>query len=215
MLLDDLKAPASGLRPAEPSAPAARAGQPMSAELRRDILGRVRNETQRIHRIVQELLDYSRAPREATEPVDLGRAIEQAVALVRAQTRFKTLGLTTTLPSRLPEVLGDTGRLSQVVLNLVVNAADATGGEGQVEVSVTVEAAQLVLAVSDDGPGIPPELRAKIFDPFFTTKEPGAGPGLGLSVSLALVEGLGGTIRLAEAARGTRFEVVLPVAPAR
>jgi two-component system NtrC family sensor kinase len=142
----------------------------------------------------------------------VARAVEQAVSLVQAQTRFKSLRVEIRLPASLPQVMGDIGRLTQVVLNLVVNAGDATGGEGTVEVSAVATGKEVVLAIADDGPGIPEDVRAKIFDPFFTTKEPGAGTGLGLSVSLAIIEGMGGTIRLAEPARGARFEIVLPAA---
>ena len=186
--------------------------RPIDAALRRDILTRVRGETERIHRIIQELLDYSRPPREDIEPVQLGRAVEAALSLVKAQTRFKELQVQIELPDDLPAVRASVGRLTQVLLNLLLNAADATDGHGQVVVSARRAGARVVLAVADDGPGVPAELRGRIFDPFFTTKEVGHGTGLGLSVSQSIVEGFGGTLRLVDAPRGARFELELPVA---
>jgi len=102
--------------------------------------------------------------------------------------------------------------LTQVLLNLVVNAADAMNGEGALVIEGRAGNGRVVVAVSDAGPGVAPEHRDKIFDPFFTTKEPGAGTGLGLAVSLAIAESFGGTLRLADAPRGARFELELPVA---
>jgi two-component system NtrC family sensor kinase len=184
--------------------------RPIAPELRKDVLERVRAETQRIHRIIQELLDYSRAPRAAAEPVDLVRVASGALSLTQAQARFKPLAIDLDIPADVGLVRGDPGRLTQVLLNLMINAGDATGGEGRVTVRARREGARVVVTVADDGPGVPAELRDKIFDPFFTTKEPGAGTGLGLSVSLAIVEGMGGKLTLGTPERGAEFVIDLP-----
>jgi two-component system C4-dicarboxylate transport sensor histidine kinase DctB len=97
-----------------------------------------------------------------------------------------------------------------VLLNLLLNAADAMGGKGKIGVDGRREDGMVVLGISDDGPGVPADARGKIFDLFYTTKEPGDGTGLGLSVSQAIVEGYGGWLRLVETERGARFEVALP-----
>jgi signal transduction histidine kinase len=103
------------------------------------------------------------------------------------------------------------GRMTQVLVNLLINAADAMDGKGQVAVTCETAAGRVRIAVSDEGPGIDRELRRKVFDPFFTTKPPGQGTGLGLSISRAIVETYGGTLELdPEAAKGARFVIDLP-----
>jgi two-component system NtrC family sensor kinase len=110
-----------------------------------------------------------------------------------------------------PEVIVSQGRMTQVLVNLLLNAADAMGGKGQVVVTCESGAGRVRIAVSDQGPGIPRELRRKIFDPFFTTKAPGQGTGLGLSISRAIVETYGGTLELdPDVAEGARFVIDLP-----
>jgi signal transduction histidine kinase len=190
--------------------------KPIDPSLRADMLDRVRAETERIHRIIQELLDYSRPPRdEAPEPVDVAKIADGALSLVKAQSRHKEIQATIAVPADLPRVRATPSRLTQVMLNLLLNAADATEGKGTIVVDARAAAnGRMVIGVSDDGPGVPADLRGKIFDPFFTTKDPGRGTGLGLSVCLAIVEGWGGALRLAERSDGkpgARFEVDLPI----
>jgi len=104
-------------------------------------------------------------------------------------------------------------KLCQVLLNLIVNGAqamDGTGRRGQVEVSWHEKGEQIWLTVTDNGRGIPPEFLDKVFKPFFTTKAPGEGTGLGLSISRDLVEGMGGSIHLhSTPGVGTTVEVLL------
>jgi signal transduction histidine kinase len=186
--------------------------RPIAPELRREVLTRVRAETERIHRIIQELLEHARPTAEEIAPVDVGRAVEAAVSLVRAQARGRGLTLDVDLPPGLPRARASAGRLTQVMVNLLLNAADATGGAGKVTVDARARGGKVVVGVADDGPGIAAEHRARLFEPFFSTKETGRGTGLGLSVSLAIVEAWGGTIQLVDGARGARFEVELPCA---
>ena len=188
--------------------------RPIEPELRQDILTRVRAETERIHKIIQELLDYSRPPREDIEPVELARVVEATLPLVKAQARFKELDVRVELPAELPRARASAGRLTQVLLNLLLNAGDATDGRGQVVIGARRAGARVVVSVSDDGPGVARELRGKIFDPFFTTKEVGHGTGLGLSVSQSIVEGFGGTLRLVDSPAGACFEIELPTSAA-
>jgi len=187
------------------------AARPIDPALRREVLERVRGETDRIHRIIQELLEYARpADEDSVEAVDVSRVAAAAVSLVRAQARGREAQLTVELPDGLPPARASAGRLTQVLVNLLLNAADATGGNGQVRVDGKTQDGRVVIGVSDDGPGVPAEHRERLFEPFFSTKDPGKGTGLGLSVSLAIVERWGGTLRLAESERGARFEVDLP-----
>ena len=125
--------------------------------------------------------------------------------------------VTTALDPALPAVTCDGSQMQQVVMNLVLNGAEATRrrGEGHVTVATrsTPEGTGVVLEVGDDGEGIPPELVEKIFDPFFTTKEDGKGVGLGLAVVYGIVQAHGGEIEVSsEPGRGTTFRVLVPLA---
>lgn len=188
------------------------AERPLQPALRQDMLERVKSETQRIHHIVKELLTYSRPPREEPPaPVDVAQAIHAAVSLARASARSRTLELRVELPADLPPILGTVPRMTQVFLNLILNAADATQGEGQLVIDARHRDDRLIIGFGDDGPGVSREHRDQIFDPFFTTKDPGSGTGLGLPICLSIVEAFGGTIRLCDVAKGARFEVEMVV----
>jgi two-component system, NtrC family, sensor kinase len=191
-------------------------GPTMTADERRDALDRVKAETQRIHRIIQDLLDYSRPTKEeaqATEPLSILRSAE---ALLRPQGRFRGVTLVVKPDTGpWPSVLVSAGRLRQVFVNLLMNAADAMDGKGAVTVSATVLDGEVRLEFRDEGPGISPEVERKIFDPFFTTKSPGQGTGLGLSISRSIVESYHGSLELVPGpidARGATFLVTLPPA---
>jgi signal transduction histidine kinase len=114
------------------------------------------------------------------------------------------------------DVALDPGRLGQVILNLLINAAHATAErakEGTIRVSARQEGARVVIAVSDSGSGMPPEVKARLFEPFFTTKPEGQGTGLGLSICHSIVSEAGGEITVdSEPGRGTTFSVSLPAA---
>jgi signal transduction histidine kinase len=188
----------------------------MTADERRDALDRVKAETQRIHRIIQDLLEYSRPTREealATEPLGILRSAE---ALLRPQGRFRSITVAAEPePGPWPAVLVSAGRLRQVFVNLLMNAADAMEGKGTITVSAAQLDGQVRLQFRDQGPGISHELERKIFDPFFTTKSPGQGTGLGLSISRSIIESYHGTLELcppAPDARGATFLITLPPA---
>jgi signal transduction histidine kinase len=183
--------------------------RPIDPELRRDVLERVRGQTERIHEIIQELLEYARPADEVVEPLDVAKIVASALSLVRAQARVRRVAVDVSVADGLPPVRASSGRLSQVLVNLLLNAADAAGAKGRVAIDARRDGDEVVIGVSDDGPGVPADVRPRLFEPFFTTKEPGKGTGLGLSVSLAIVERWGGTIRVADPPRGARFEVYL------
>jgi two-component system NtrC family sensor kinase len=115
----------------------------------------------------------------------------------------------------LPSVALGREQLVQVVLNLVLNAADSVEGGGHVRIAAAPSTEGGVrLSVEDDGPGVALEVRDRLFEPFVTTKEVGKGSGLGLAVCRGLIEAIGGTIALDETApRGARFVIELPRAP--
>ncbi|RKH05149.1 sensor histidine kinase, partial [Corallococcus carmarthensis] len=168
----------------------------------------VEEEAVRCQDIVEGLLDLARPGRGPLEPVPLRDACEEVVSRLRESTRVG--------PQVSVAVLGEgtawaqAPRLRQVLLNLVKNAAEAAGEGGRVEVRIAVDAEGASrVAVSDSGPGVTAEARARLFEPFFTTKL--SGTGLGLAVSQAIAEAHGGRIDVDTGPLGgARFTLSLP-----
>ncbi len=191
-----------------------------SPEEQRDFLERVRTETQRIHRIVRELLDYARPVEDAIEAVELAAVVEQSLQLVMPQQRFRGVEVERSGLAHLPAAAANGQRLVQVLVNLFLNAADAMEGKGRILVEgrqeprgETGSTSRLQLRVSNTGPAIPAADRVRIFDPFFTTKDPGQGTGLGLSVAQSIVESYGGRLYLDETPETTFVIVLHPFSP--
>lgn len=182
-----------------------------SPELR-EYLERIDHEVQRIDRIVRGLLDLGRPATGSRGPVDVGQVTRTCVELVRAAPELGRVRVDLELePGLLARA--DAGPLSQILINLLLNAAQAMGGEGSVRVSTRREGEEVCLSVEDSGPGIPPEVMPRLFEPFFTTKEAGKGTGLGLAVSLNLAQGMGGRLGAENMpGGGARFTVHLPAA---
>ena len=167
-----------------------------------DALERIGAAAQRIDRTVRDLLDFARPTAPALAPIDLGAALDASLRLARMQSRFRDVEVETALEPGLPRILADEHYLAQVLLNLLLNAGDAMGGEGRVRLSARAEGGQVVLQVQDNGPGIPEADVPRVFDPFFTTKDPGDGTGLGLAISHRIMESFGGDIAVRNGAAG-------------
>jgi signal transduction histidine kinase len=186
----------------------------------RDFLVRMRRETERVSRVLRDLLDFARpaAAAERGEPderasASVRAAIEHVVQLVRPQKAFARVELLTALEGELPLVAMRSDRIEQVLLNLLLNAADAMAARGgQVSIKATAEADAVEVVIEDEGGGIDPTVRERLFEPFVTTKEVGKGTGLGLAVCRGLVEAAGGSIRVADGRAGARFVLALPPA---
>jgi signal transduction histidine kinase len=208
------------------------------SEKSRGHLARAAREGERVRSILRELLDFSRPRRSACEPVELPALCENTAELVRAQRRYAGISIEVTSEGAPPRALADPGGVAQIVLNLLLNAADALGSETpDPKIRVVVRpAAQRVRAgegteaagrrrhfdavecvVRDNGPGVAEEDRERIFDPFFTTKPPGEGTGLGLSNAARFAEEFGGSLELAEPSprEGAEFVLRLPAAAAK
>lgn len=188
----------------------------LSPEEERDFMTRMRRETERIHRILRDLLQFARPAaqplgEEEQEPGDVEVAVRDTAALVAPQRSLKEVSLALDVSPDLPAVKLGHEQLMQVILNLVMNAADAVGAGGKIRVAAHRGNGGVRLLVEDDGPGVDPRVVAQLFEPFVTTKEVGKGTGLGLAVCRGLVEAAGGRIALdREYTRGARFVVELP-----
>jgi len=179
---------------------------------RDELLERTIREAERIQRIIRDLLDFARPAPEDEEGVALAAVVDDAVRLVAPQQDTSRIRIERRV-AEVPPVRGSADRLKQVVLNLLLNAIDAVDGEGEVVVELEEREGAVVLAVSDDGPGIAPEVRDQLFEPFVTTKAVGRGTGLGLAVCHTIVERLGGRLSASDAeGGGARFEMLLPAA---
>ena len=117
------------------------------------------------------------------------------------------------MDSGLPLIPADRAQLQQVLLNLLNNAIDATGQNGKLVIATTHDGTFVQVRVTDNGPGVPPEVGERVFDPFFTTKAPGQGTGLGLSISHSIMEKMGGSLTLeSPPGQGATFIASLPIA---
>jgi len=172
----------------------------------------VERAASRVHELVSAVKGFTymdHAP--SAEPVDLAKGISDTLAVMAAKARDKSASLALDLPPDLPRVLGFGGELNQVWANLIDNALDAVGENGRVMVTARPEGARVVVRVTDDGPGIPEEVKTRIFDPFFTTKPVGKGTGLGLDIVRRLVDRNDGSIEVESAPGRTVFRVALPM----
>jgi C4-dicarboxylate-specific signal transduction histidine kinase len=178
-----------------------------------DALQAIHDAVARSTRIVTGLRRFARETgRDSQEPVLPGRLFEDALDLTRARIENHGVRLTVSVGSETP-VLCNPIDLSQVLINLINNAFDATrdGKDGWIGLEAhDTSDGWVELVVTDSGPGIAPDVVADVFNPFFTTKDVGSGTGLGLSISRGVVEGLGGTLSLREDAPNTTFVIRLP-----
>jgi two-component system, NtrC family, sensor kinase len=181
----------------------------------RRFLAQVAAETSRAGRIVSDLLAFSRHSKPRPTEADLNEIIDKTLALVDHKLRLSNIEIEKRLAADLPHLVCDGSQIQQVVMNLVLNAAEAasTKDNGKVVVKTRPAASQTVLLeVQDNGDGISPENLAKIFDPFFTTKEEGSGVGLGLAVVYGIVKAHGGDVEVSSRLlEGTVFRVSLPL----
>jgi two-component system NtrC family sensor kinase len=176
------------------------------------------DSTERVRTIVKGLLEFSRQTKLTPEPTDVNNLIRSTIALMENQALVKGVSVRFNPGENLPRVTLDRGQFQSVLLNMIINALDATeaGDSITVYTAAGLSASEsghkgVEITIADTGAGISPEHLDKLFDPFFTTKEVGKGTGLGLSVSLGIVERHGGTIRVqSELGKGTRFFIWLP-----
>ena len=179
-----------------------------------DDVDRIVSDASRCKAIVQELLDFAHQTGHKKSRVDLNRTIESGLFLLGNQTVLKSIEIRKELDPAHPMVAANSTQISQILINLIMNAIDAMpeGGVLTVRTRVKEDDGMVCFEVSDTGTGITKENMKKIFDPFFTTKEVGKGTGLGLSVVYGIVEDHGGRINVRSMmGTGTTFIIDLPM----
>jgi PAS domain S-box-containing protein len=191
------------------------AGKGLQTDLLERDFSVINRNAWRIARIVRSLLSYSRSTTGDVALHDLNEIIEDSLLLIEHQFKsWSNIDIIKTLANELPLVNCDHNSITQVLINLLTNAADAMPDGGTITITTRHEtdADQVLLSVSDTGEGISAEARERIFDPFFTTKPVGEGTGLGLSIVMGTVSGLGGEVSVESGlAGGTIMTIHLPL----
>jgi two-component system NtrC family sensor kinase len=169
------------------------------------------DETLRCRNIVKGLLDFARQTKPQKQAVDLNGVLDDVFSLIRNQASFRDIEFELEQDPKLPAVMADKDQMRQVVLNIVLNAAEAMPNGGKIRVSTHLDPKtdEVQITISDNGPGIPDDLKNKIFEPFFTTKK--TGTGLGLAIAYGIMERHRGTILIDSApGRGTTITLRVP-----
>ncbi len=176
---------------------------------RHEDLQTIVNETLRCRKIVKGLLDFARQTKPQKQVLSLNKTAEDVLMLVRNQASFHNIAIQTELDPLLPPIFADADQMRQVILNIVLNAADAMAQGGSLYVRSHSNSNHVELKISDTGSGIPEEIQDRLFEPFFTTKK--TGTGLGLSIAYGILERHYGSLKVESSpSQGTTVTVVLP-----
>jgi len=175
------------------------------------ILGKIEAQTDRVGRIIKNLLNFARNPSDSSfHRVDLKVSLEEIISLIDYKLKNMNIELELDLAS-LPPVQAQGERLQQVFINLILNALDAMPEGGKLRIELLRAGREAAVSVADTGAGIKPEHLPRVFDPFFTTKGVGKGTGLGLSISYAIIKEHEGRIQVrSDSGKGSTFTVFVP-----
>ena len=179
-----------------------------------ELLREIRQASARISELVGAVKSYSHMDKASRKEADVHEGLENTLVMLGHKLKKGNVRVTRDYEEDLPRICAHGSELNQVWTNLIDNAIDAVEGDGNVRIRTAREGDQILVEISDDGPGIPEEIRDRIFEPFFTTKDVGKGTGIGLDIShRVVVEELGGDIRVVSQPGYTRFQVRLPIRP--
>ncbi|MBW1815083.1 MAG: PAS domain-containing protein [Deltaproteobacteria bacterium] len=171
----------------------------------------ITKEALRCRKIVTSLLDFARQLEPSKKENNINDIIQESIVLTKKQAAFKDVALVQKLADDIPAVFADKGQIEQALINLILNAIEATDSGGKIEASsgYNSDTKSVEVRISDSGEGISPDDLSKIFDPFFTTKE--EGTGLGLAIIHGIIEQHNGTIDVdSKLGKGTTFKILLP-----
>jgi signal transduction histidine kinase len=178
---------------------------------RRRQLATIHTQAIRAHEMISNVMHFAHPPRLNVEPVDLGLLLREVRDELAELAAEQETAIEISLPDRLSEVVADVNQLTVALKNIVQNSLEALAHAGRVHIEVEESSdGWLTIRVTDDGPGIPAEVRPHLFDPFYSGREAGRGLGLGLSKAWRIITMHGGRIDLAETEQGTTFVLRLP-----
>jgi two-component system NtrC family sensor kinase len=185
---------------------------PSAAEFRERI-GKIEAQVERGRKVTHRLLGFSRRVGPEHEPVNVVAALDETVGFVEKELEASNIRLVRDYAQGVPIIRSSLAQMQQVFLNLINNALDAMGGEGELRLSVQLLEKELVVRVADTGHGIPEKELSKVFEPFFSKKDGARGhTGLGLAICQDIMRGLGGRISVESAVgRGTVFSIWFPL----
>jgi signal transduction histidine kinase len=170
------------------------------------------SQVERITRVMNQLLAFARRRPIEHRALDLRQTIEDNLEIFQERLAHNGIVVETSFPDDCPLVHADADQMSQVLINLVMNAIHAMPEGGTLRLALALDRGMVKLTVADTGSGMPQEVIAKVFEPFFTTKEFGKGTGLGLTVVKGIIEEHSGTIHVeSEPGKGTVFTIGLPI----
>ncbi|MBW1892822.1 MAG: PAS domain S-box protein [Deltaproteobacteria bacterium] len=180
----------------------------------REDLSRIIKDAQRCRDTVKELLEFARQTKLEKKPLDINRTISRTLFLLGNQTLFHNIVITQDVDSSLPQIPADIQQINHVIMNIILNAAQAMEGHGEllVKTGLAPETESVFIEIADTGPGIAEDIIGNIFEPFYTTKEEGKGTGLGLSLVYGIVKDHSGTVTAANRHdKGAVFRIELPL----
>ncbi|MBI3578484.1 MAG: PAS domain S-box protein, partial [Ignavibacteriales bacterium] len=173
----------------------------------------IKNQINRIARIIRDLVDFSRPSSYIVKPTNVNQVVREALNIIQYGKKVKDIDFSIELAEDLPHLRVVPDQLTQVFINILMNAVDALEGKpGTIWLQTMARNNQVEIIIRDSGKGIAPEDSEKIFEPFFTTKEVGQGTGLGLWVSYGIVQNFEGDILVeSEAGKGSTFRIMFPI----
>ncbi len=179
-----------------------------------ECIRKIERHVERCRTITHRLLRFGRRMEPSQDMVDINQLLGETITFLENEAHFRDIRIKTEYDSDLPRITTDPAQLQQAFLNIIDNAIDAIGKSGLISIMTSYESGipgEIVIDISDSGPGIAPEIIGRIFDPFFTTKSANEGTGLGLSISYSIIEKLGGRIAVNSSKEtGTTFNIHLP-----
>lgn len=174
------------------------------------LISEIENSTKRISELVRAIKEYSYMDQGSVQEVDIHHGLESTLTILGHRLK-RGVAVTRDYEPNLPKVCAYGGELNQVWTNLIDNAIDSMNGKGELRIRTRRVLDRVTVEISDNGPGIPPEIKARIFDPFFTTKGVGQGTGLGLDTVARIVRRHHGEIHVESQPGNTQFTVDLPL----